>query len=100
MDEGAAQIERDERFPDRPQTEDFWRLSDAVLQNDAIAREKGIEAAMDAGVLKRRPVEPLARLFLAALSEAALQIARSDDPDGAMEEMSSAVFALVESLRA
>lgn len=37
---------RDERFPDRPQTEDFWRLSDAVLQNDAIATEQGIEAAM------------------------------------------------------
>jgi AcrR family transcriptional regulator len=58
-----------------------------------------IENAMDAGVLKRRPVDPLAHLFLAALSEAAIQIARSDDPDQAMEEMSSALWALIESLR-
>jgi AcrR family transcriptional regulator len=58
-----------------------------------------IEAAMDAGVLKRRAVDPLAHLFLAALSEAAIQIARSDDPDAATEEMSSALWALIESLR-
>jgi AcrR family transcriptional regulator len=58
-----------------------------------------IENAMDAGVLKRRPVDPLAHLFLAALSEAAIQIARADDPDQAMEEMSSALWALIESLR-
>jgi AcrR family transcriptional regulator len=59
-----------------------------------------IEAAMDAGVLVKRPVEPLARLFLAALSEAAIQIARAEDPDRAKDEMNAAVWALVESLRA
>lgn len=59
-----------------------------------------IEQAMQAGVLKHRPSEPIARLFLASLSEAAIQIARADDQDAAMEEMSSAVWALIESLRA
>jgi hypothetical protein len=54
---------------------------------------------MDAGVIVRRPVEPLAHLFLAALSEAALQIARSDDPTRARDEMRSTLWALVESLR-
>jgi AcrR family transcriptional regulator len=58
-----------------------------------------IEQAMDAGVLVKRPSEPIARLFLASLSEAAIQIARADDHERAMEEMSSAIFALVESLR-
>ena len=58
-----------------------------------------IEQAMDAGVLAKRPSEPIARLFLASLSEAAIQIARADDQQKAMEEMSSAVWALVESLR-
>jgi hypothetical protein len=58
-----------------------------------------LEAAMDAGVINRRPVEPLAHIFLAALSEAAIQIARAEDPALAMDEMSSALWALVESLR-
>jgi hypothetical protein len=59
-----------------------------------------IEQAMDAGVFARRPSEPIARLFLASLSEAAIQIARADDQEQAMAEMSSAIWALVESLRA
>ena len=58
-----------------------------------------IEAAMDAGVIVRRPVEPLAHIFLAALSEAALQIARSDDQLKMKDEMRSTIWALVESLR-
>ena len=58
-----------------------------------------IEQAMDAGVLAQRPSEPIARLFLASLSEAAIQIARADDQHQAMDEMSSAIWALVESLR-
>jgi AcrR family transcriptional regulator len=58
-----------------------------------------IEQAMDAGVLVKRPSEPIARLFLASLSEAAIWIARADDQQKAMDEMSSAVWALVESLR-
>jgi AcrR family transcriptional regulator len=59
-----------------------------------------IEQAMEAGVLKKRPSEPLARLFLASLSEAAIQIARAKDQRKAMDEMRSAIWALVESLRA
>lgn len=58
-----------------------------------------LEAAMDAGVIERRPVVPLAQLFLAALSEAALQIARAPDTERAMEEMSDAIWSLLESLR-
>lgn len=30
---------RDERFPHRPQSQDFWRLSEAVLQVDGQADE-------------------------------------------------------------
>lgn len=59
-----------------------------------------IERAMDAGVLVKRPADPIARLFLASLSEAAIQIARADDQRKAMDEMSSAIWAMVESLRA
>jgi AcrR family transcriptional regulator len=59
-----------------------------------------IQGAMDAGIIGQRPVEPLARLFLAALSEAALQIARAPDTKRAMTEMSDAVFAMLDSMRA
>lgn len=58
-----------------------------------------LQAAMDAGLLRRQPVEPLARLFLAALSEAALQIARAQDRKRAMREMTDAVWSIVDSMR-
>lgn len=59
-----------------------------------------LESAMEAGIIARRPVDPLARLFLAALSEAALQIPRAPDTDVAMEEMSAAVWSILDSMRA
>src|SRR3954447_22802306 len=40
----------------------------------------GLEAAMEQGVIARQDPEPLAHLMLAALGEAALLIANSDDP--------------------
>jgi len=76
---------------------DTWREID---ERYGYGLTKGIiEAAMNAGVIERRPVEPLARIFLAALSEAALQIARADDPAKARDEMSATLWALVGSLR-
>jgi len=76
---------------------DTWREIDerygfALVKNS-------LEGAMAAGVLRRKPVDPAAHLFLAALSEAALQIARADDPDAAREEMYDALWTLIESLR-
>jgi AcrR family transcriptional regulator len=59
-----------------------------------------IEGAMAAGVLARKPVEPLAHIFLAALSEAALQIARAPDTKRAMDEMTDAVWSMIDSMRA
>ncbi len=59
-----------------------------------------LEGAMAAGVLSKRPAEPLARLFLAALSEAAIQVARADDAELATREMTEVLWTMVESLRA
>jgi AcrR family transcriptional regulator len=58
-----------------------------------------LETAMNAGVIANRPVEPLAHLFLAAVSEAACQIARAPDREVAMEEMHAALMATLEGLR-
>jgi hypothetical protein len=59
-----------------------------------------LEGAMQLGLLVERPVDPLAHLFLAALSEAAHQIARAEDSEKATEEMNAALWSLIESLRA
>lgn len=61
--------------------------------------KNSLEAAMAAGVLRRKPVDPIAHLLLAALSEAALQIARAEEPDAARAEMNDALWSLIESLR-
>lgn len=74
-----------------------WREIDARYGYAVTAG--ALEAAMGSGVITKRPVEPLAHIFLAALSEAALQIARSDDRASAMEEMFSTLWTLLESLR-
>lgn len=58
-----------------------------------------LQGAMAAGVLRDRPVEPLAKLFLAAISEAAVQIARAPDTEVAMEEMYAALVATLEGFR-
>lgn len=78
-----------------------WETWRQIDEQYGFALTKGIlEAAMDAGVIKRRPVDPLAHIMLASLSEAAIQVARSDDQAKATEEMSSTLWALLDSLRA
>lgn len=36
----------DPRFPNRPNTQDFWRLSEVQLKHDADAVEKGVEGVI------------------------------------------------------
>jgi AcrR family transcriptional regulator len=55
-------------------------------------------AAMEAGRIERQPVEPLAHLLLAALHEAALLVARADDPRAARAEVGVTVERLLEKL--
>lgn len=56
--------------------------------------------AMEAGVLRRVPVEPLSHLMLASLAEAALMIANSDDPEATRREAEDGLLELLEGLRA
>src|SRR6266487_2879619 len=59
-----------------------------------------LEGAVAAGVLRPIAVEPMAHLFVAALSEAAFVIAHADHPRKARTEVEEALLQLVESLRA
>jgi AcrR family transcriptional regulator len=57
-----------------------------------------LELAMAAGVVRRRPVEPLAHLILGSVIEAALLVANSDDPAGRRAEVGSALDDLLRGL--
>ena len=58
-----------------------------------------LEGAVAAGVLRPIAVEPMAHLFVAALSEAAFVIAYADRPRKARAEVEQALLQLVEGLR-
>jgi AcrR family transcriptional regulator len=76
---------------------DTWREID---ERYGYALVKGsIDNAMEQGELERRPSEPLSHLFLAAISEAALQVARADDKEAALEEMTAAVMSILDGMR-
>ena len=59
-----------------------------------------LQGAVDADVLRPIAVEPMAHLFVAALSEAAFVIAHADYPRKARAEVEEALLQLVEGLRA
>lgn len=62
-----------------------WRQVEAVYGLGLV--RQGLQAAMDAGQIRRQPVTPLAHVVLASLTEAALYIAGAADPAGARAEM-------------
>jgi len=59
----------------------------------------GLSAAMARGFIKEQPVAPLAHLILAAVNEAGLVIARSDDIATARAEVGAALMRVLEGLR-
>ena len=75
-----------------------WREIDARYGLGLVTT--ALRAAMDAGVLRRHAVEPLAQLLLAAMAEAGLMVATAPDPDAAREQVEAALLALLEGLRA
>jgi AcrR family transcriptional regulator len=75
---------------------DEWRAIDARYGFGLL--RAGVETAMDAGRLRRMPVEPIAHLLLAALSEAALLLGRADDPEAAFEAIAGTFDALLDGL--
>jgi len=64
------------------------------LVRDVLAR------AMDVGRVRRQPVGPLAHLLMGASDEAALYIARADDPETARAEMTTALDLFIDGLTA
>jgi AcrR family transcriptional regulator len=59
----------------------------------------GLQGGMDAGVLRRQPVRPLAHLMLGAMGEAGMVIANAADPEVARAEIEPALLGLLDGLR-
>jgi AcrR family transcriptional regulator len=60
----------------------------------------GLDTAMEAGVLRRQEIRPLAHLLLASLVEAAMLIANAPDPKAARQEIEQPLLTVLEGLRA
>jgi AcrR family transcriptional regulator len=74
-----------------------WREIDA--RNGLGLVRAALQAAMDAGMLARRPVTPLAQLLLAAMAEAGLLVATSADPAATLDAVEEPLLALIAGLR-
>jgi AcrR family transcriptional regulator len=76
---------------------EHWREIDAQHFGGKFPR--ALAAAMDAGLIARQPIEPIARLLLGAVTEAAVACAGRSDVLKAGAEYSRAFKSLIEALR-
>jgi len=61
--------------------------------------QAGLEAAMDAGLIERQPVRPLAHLLMGSIHEAAMVVARADDGGQTKREFAAAIDRQIDWLR-
>jgi hypothetical protein len=61
--------------------------------------QAGLQSVIDAGYIEKQPVEPLAHLFLGALTEGGLLIGRSEDRQAARREVGEGVDRILRGLR-
>jgi AcrR family transcriptional regulator len=61
--------------------------------------QAALEAAIDAGLIERQPVRPLAHLLLGSIDEAAMLVARADDDGKTKRDVAAAVDRYLDSLR-
>jgi AcrR family transcriptional regulator len=74
-----------------------WRTIDADYGLGLL--EGALQQAIDAGRLPPQPARAAAHVLLGALDEAAMVVARADDPQAARTEMGQTVHRLLEGLR-
>lgn len=60
--------------------------------------EASLQAAIDAGAIEAQPVRPLAHVLMGALDEAAMFVARAEDPEAAQAEVRAALDLLLDGL--
>jgi AcrR family transcriptional regulator len=77
---------------------DVWRAADSDYALGLL--EQAVQRAIDAGRISDQPARALAHVLIGALDEAAMVVARADDPDAARAEMGQTVRRLLDGLRA
>jgi AcrR family transcriptional regulator len=77
---------------------DVWRAADSDYALGVL--EGALQNAIDAGLVSDQPARAMAHVLIGALDEAAMVVARAEDPIAAREEMGRAVRRLLEGLRA
>jgi AcrR family transcriptional regulator len=60
--------------------------------------EASLQAAIDAEAIEAQPVRPLAHVLMGALDEAAMLVARADDPDAMRAEVGRTLDSLLDGL--
>ena len=75
-----------------------WREVDAAHWLGVLTM--ALQEAMDAGLLARRDVQPLAHMLMGAMVEASMMIANAADPAAARADVEGPLLALLEGLRA
>ncbi len=76
---------------------DVWRAIDADYGLGIV--EAALKRAMDAGRLAPHPTNAVAHVLIGALQEAAMVVARADDPEAARAEMGQSIQRLLEGLK-
>ena len=77
---------------------DRWRELDCKYGFAVV--KKALEVSMDSGLIDRQPVDPLAHMLVGGLNEAALAMARADNPEEARAETGMGIDRLLSGLRA
>ncbi len=76
---------------------DRWREMDARHGYEVMRR--GLHVVMEKGLIDEQPIEPLAHMLIGALHEAALALARAEDPKKARAEIGASIERLLEGLK-
>ncbi len=96
LDECAEPELRQIALHDAPAVLGWERWREIGAANGLGLIEASLSAAIEAGEIRQLPVKPMAHLLLGALDEAAMLVARSDDP-ASRAEVTSVLLAVLES---
>lgn len=77
---------------------DRWR--EIAAEHGLGLIEATLQAAIEAGAIEAQPVRPLAHVLMGALDEAAMLVARAEDPEGMREEVGRTLDSLLTGLSA
>ena len=83
---------------DAPSVIGWAEYRELSQSNSVETTERLLRAAIEAGQLRPQPLRPLALVLLGALEEAAMYLARAEDPAQAREEVRAVVANLIDGL--